>query len=68
MELERKESRKMNEYCSKGEAAKILGVSGLTLINWEKKGVLKTRRHPMNGFRIYVKSELLALLEQIENS
>lgn len=35
------------------EAAKILGVSKLTLRNWDKAGKLNALRHPINNYRVY---------------
>ena len=36
-----------------GEAAKLFGVSIQTIRRWDKKGKLKTVRHPMNNYRLY---------------
>ena len=44
-------------------AAKYLGVSPSTLRNWGGySSKLPERRHPMNGYRLYAKEELDALL------
>lgn len=48
------------------EAANLLGVSVSTLRNWDRQGKLKPRRHPMNGYRIYDRTEIVRLKEQIE--
>jgi hypothetical protein len=61
-------SLKFSDYCTITEASKLLGVTSNTLRNWEKGGKLKVRRHPMNNYRLYVKSELLVLLEKIKQS
>jgi len=47
-------------------AAKLLGVTGQTLRNWDKQGKLKPHRHPMSNYRLYKKSDLLKLLKKIE--
>jgi len=47
------------------EAAEILGVSRDTLRRWDKAGKLKTKRHPMNNFRIYDPAEVEALRNAI---
>jgi excisionase family DNA binding protein len=47
------------------EAAAILGVTTKTLRNWDRAGKLRARRHPVNGYRIYLREELLALLNRI---
>jgi DNA-binding transcriptional MerR regulator len=48
------------------EAAKFLEVSVSTLRNWDKGGKLKPIRHPINGYRLYNYSELLALKQRIK--
>lgn len=45
-------------YLTIKEAAKILGVTPLTLRNWDKSGRFKAYRHPANRYRLYKKSEL----------
>jgi len=39
-------------YFSIKEAAEILGVSSLTLRNWDKSGKFPAQRHPMNNYRV----------------
>jgi predicted site-specific integrase-resolvase len=41
-----------------GEAALILGVTTKTLRNWDRSGKVAARRHPVNGYRIYLREEL----------
>ena len=41
------------EFITIKDAAEILSVSRDTLRRWDKSGKLKTKRHPMNNFRIY---------------
>ena len=48
------------------EAANLLGVSVATLRNWDRQGKLKPRRHPINGYRMYDRAEIVRLKEQIE--
>ena len=44
----------MNErYLSLKEVAKIIGVTPLTLRNWDKKGILAAYRNPVNNYRVY---------------
>ncbi|MFA7395160.1 MAG: MerR family DNA-binding transcriptional regulator [Candidatus Paceibacterota bacterium] len=45
-------------------AAEILGVSVETLRNWDRCGVLKAKRSPQNGYRLYNISELQKMLKQ----
>jgi hypothetical protein len=49
-----------------GEAAEVLGVSAATLRNWDRSGKLKPRRHPQNGYRIYLHEDLDAVLRSAE--
>jgi CheY-like chemotaxis protein len=48
------------------EAADFLGVSTATLRNWDRSGKLKPRRHPQNGYRIYLHEDLEAVLRSAE--
>lgn len=47
------------------EAASLLGVSALTLRNWDKKGKLIAFRHPLNNYRVYKREDIEALLDKI---
>lgn len=53
-------------YFSIKEAAEILGVTPLTLRNWDKSGKFKAHRHPMNNYRVYKLSALERIIEDIE--
>jgi len=55
-------------YLTVGEAAATLGVSRSTLRNWDKAGKLKPYRHPVNGYRLYNRNELSALLKEIQTA
>lgn len=48
------------------EAAEFLGVTPLTLRNWDKSGKLPTTRHPMSNYRIYKTNDLEKLVKDIE--
>ncbi len=52
-------------YLTVSAAAKFLGVSPSTLRNWDRGGKLKPSRHPVNGYRLYRRSELDALLNRL---
>lgn len=47
------------------EAAKIFGVTPLTLRNWDKSGKLKASRHPMNNYRVYKRADIEKLITDI---
>jgi excisionase family DNA binding protein len=53
------------DYLTVGEAAERLGVSRATLRNWDKAGKLTPHRHPVNRYRLYRRSELEELLDQV---
>ena len=55
------------DYLTVSEAADLLGVSASTLRNWDRMGKVKAIRHPMNGYRLYRKEELLNLLEKVQD-
>jgi len=48
------------------EAATHLGVSPLTLRNWDKQGKLPATRHPMSNYRIYKMEHIEKLMKDIE--
>lgn len=53
-------------YFSIKEAAEILGVTPLTLRNWDRSGKFKAARHPMNNYRVYKLSSLRNIIQDIE--
>src|SRR6185503_19532347 len=61
-------SPSFSQYRTVGEAAEFLGVSSATLRNWDRTGKLKPRRHPQNGYRIYLHEDLEAVLRSAEQS
>jgi len=56
-----------DKYITIKEAAKILGVSTLTLRNWDKNDKLKAFRHPMNNYRVYRQEDLEKVIRKIED-
>lgn len=56
----------LKDYLTIAEASDYIGVSTMTLRRWDKKGILKAKRHPMNGYRLYKKTELDDILKGIE--
>ena len=52
----------LDNYLTVGKAAEFLGVTAWTLRNWDRAGKLKARRHPKNGYRIYLHEDLEAVL------
>ncbi len=56
----------LKQYVQVKEAAELLGVSPMTLRNWDHSGKLVSIRNPMNGYRLYKRSDLEKFLNQIE--
>ena len=57
-----------SKYLSIKKAAATLGVSPLTLRNWDKKGALVAYRNPLNNYRVYRTDQIELFLRKIENS
>ena len=55
---------KISDFMTVGEAAAYLSVSKDSLRRWDRAGKLKARRHPINGYRLYQKSDLDELLHR----
>lgn len=56
------------QFLNVKQVAKILGVTPLTIRNWDKKGKLQAYRNPINNYRVYKVDDVEKLLEGIENS
>lgn len=50
------------------EVSRLLGVTPLTIRNWDQKGKLAAYRHPINNYRMYKTADVENLLKQIEDS
>ena len=55
------------KYLTVKEAATYLGVSALTLRNWDKQGKLAAYRNPINNYRVYRLDQLELFLRSIES-
>lgn len=55
----------LNSFLTVGEAAEYLGVTVWTLRHWDRGGKLTPARHPLNGYRLYRKEDLDALLRRV---
>lgn len=49
------------------DAAAMLGVSALTLRNWDRDGKLAAYRHPISNYRMYKVEDIEKIIEQIES-
>lgn len=55
---------KLSEYVKVAEAAEILGVSQGTVRTWAESGKLPMHKNPANGYRLFLRRDLEAFLEQ----
>ncbi len=56
------------KYLLVQEVARLLGVTPLTIRNWDSKGKLVAYRNPLNNYRMYKVEDVEALIRQIELS
>jgi excisionase family DNA binding protein len=56
----------LRDFLKISEAAEYLGVSPNTLRNWGNAGKITAYRHPVNGYRLFKRAELDALLSQAQ--
>jgi len=54
-----------NKYITIKQAAKLLGVSPLTLRNWDNSGKFPAGRHPISNYRVYKVEDVEAILSQM---
>jgi excisionase family DNA binding protein len=54
------------KYLTIKQAAELVGVTPLTLRNWDKKGKLVASRHPINNYRVYDILDLEGFLKRID--
>jgi MerR family transcriptional regulator, copper efflux regulator len=58
----------LRDYLQVRAAAEFLGISPSTLRNWERAGKITAYRNPINGYRLFRRSDLEQLLANIEHS
>ena len=56
---------KLSEYVKVAEAAEILGVSSGTVRTWAARGDIPMHRNPVNGYRLFNRSDLDKLLKKV---
>lgn len=49
------------------DAAQMLGVTKLTLRNWDKAGKLVALRHPINNYRVYKFEDIQQIIQKIQS-
>jgi len=47
------------------QAAQLIGVSALTLRNWDRSHKFRAARHPMNNYRVYTLEQIESLMKKI---
>lgn len=50
------------------EVARLMGVTPLTVRNWDQKGKLVAYRNPINNYRLYKVEDVEVLMRQIDQS
>ncbi len=55
------------KYIGIKDASSLLGVTNLTLRNWDRDGKLIAKRHPINNYRVYLKEDIDEILRKIES-
>ena len=56
------------QFLSVKQVSKILGVTSLTVRNWDKRGKLQAYRNPINNYRVYKVEDVEKLLGDIDES
>lgn len=54
------------KYLTTKEVADLLGITPLTVRNWDKTGKMKAYRNPINNYRIYKPSDIEFFLQKIK--
>jgi len=65
MDVKNHQEKQLSEYLTVQQAASMLGVSSSTLRNWDRAGKFKAIRHPFNGYRLYLRTNLEKILKGI---
>jgi len=61
-----KEKEETPKYLTVKQVAKLLGVTPLTVRNWDKSGKLKAIRHPINNYRLYRLEDIKNFLKKLK--
>ncbi|MEK7659097.1 MAG: helix-turn-helix domain-containing protein [Patescibacteria group bacterium] len=56
------------QFLTVKQVSKILGVTSLTIRNWDKRGKLQAYRNPINNYRVYKVEDVEKLLSDIDES
>ena len=56
------------QFLTVKQVSKLLGVTPLTIRNWDKRGRLQAYRNPINNYRVYKIEDVENLLKDIEGT
>ncbi len=56
------------KYLSVKEVSRLLGITPLTVRNWDAKGKLVAYRNPVNNYRMYKIEDIESIMKQIDRS
>ncbi len=56
------------KYLTVNDVARLLGISPLTVRNWDAKGKLVAYRNPVNNYRMYKVEDVEMIIKQIDRS
>jgi excisionase family DNA binding protein len=59
---------KLTEYLHTAAAAEYLGVAQNTIRKWAAQGDIPMHRNPVNGYRLFKRSDLEKFLRRIERT
>ncbi len=54
-----------NSFLTIKQVSKILGVTPLTLRNWDNSGKFEATRHPINNYRVYKREDVEAFIHKM---
>lgn len=57
-----------DNYITIRQVAKLIGVTPLTLRNWDRRGLLVAYRNPINNYRLYRYADVMDFLAEIKRS
>ncbi len=56
------------KFLTVNDVARLLGMSPLTVRNWDRAGKLVAYRNPVNNYRMYKIEDVETIIRQIEHS
>lgn len=57
-----------DKFISLREVSRIIGVTPLTLRNWDRRGLLAAYRNPLNNYRMYRYADVADFLAEMRKS